>query len=99
MNWVIERAQRGDGAAASAARAHDARDFDKTESLALQDHKRLDFGIFEREATAEKRQRGAVHADESGRRIAHRLAQNGPQHGAEEHDPKSKQPSAELASA
>ena len=84
---------------AAAPRAHHHRDFDKSKPLALQHHQRLDFRIFERKTAAEQRERRTIHAHESRRRIAHRLAQNRPQHRPEKYDAQSAQHAAMLSRA
>jgi hypothetical protein len=53
---VIQRFYRGDGAAASLARAHAAGHFLELEALALQNHQRLDFRIFQRKTAGENLQ-------------------------------------------
>src|SRR5574340_259821 len=86
MDDVIERAHGGNGIASRHARPHLARHLFEPESTALKHDQRLDFRILQRKAPTENLQCAAVHADEAGSGIAHRLAENGPQHGAEKTD-------------
>ena len=76
MDHVPQRSQSGNRASPGPARAEHAGHFLKAESLTLEYDQGLDLGILEREAFAEEGERFTVDADESGRWIAHVLAQN-----------------------